>query len=118
MDNEFVLMLDDYKIHIQHELINLNNKIESMKSIKFINPIESSPKEINKFKNEFYEKLNLISKRVIKIEDQIEIIKKNNISFSKKLDNDIYMCSSYTNIRCFITAVVCTCITIVINVSI
>jgi hypothetical protein len=71
---EFNVLLDDYKIHIQHEFIKVYDKIENLKIIK-VNSGTPEPCNLNKFKKEVYSNFNNIHKIHKNINITFEIIK-------------------------------------------
>ena len=82
MDME--LLLDDYKIYVQHELDNLKNKLENIKT-KTITQ-ELPPKGFNQFRNEFHKTVNHLYKQNKVITRQLE---ENLILINNKIDNKI-----------------------------
>ena len=78
IDNEFVILLDDYKIHVQHELMGINNKIEEILS-KRVKQENLLPKEFTKFKSQVFLQFNSITKRQ-------KMIEKNLLDFNEKLE--------------------------------
>ena len=80
--DSFELLLDDYKIYIEHELITLRNKLENVKT-KIITK-ELPPKGFNQFRNEFYKTVNNLYKQNKDINQQLE---ENLILINNKINN-------------------------------
>ena len=102
LDNELIL-LDDYKIYVQHELIKINNKIETIINKKNDKLEPNLPKNLNKIKSEFYNKIkviDLICKTQKENQVQVEI---NFINLKNKTQNDNVMTVKYIHTACVLT---------------
>ena len=102
LDNELIL-LDDYKIYVQHELIKINNKIETIINKKNDKLEPNLPKNLIKIKSEFYNKIkviDLICKTQKENQVQVEI---NFINLKNKTQNDNVMTVKYIHTACVLT---------------
>jgi len=68
--DSFELLLDDYKIYVEHELNALKNKLENVKTMTITR--EVPPKGYNQFRNEFHKTVNHLYKQNKVINQQLE----------------------------------------------
>ena len=91
---QFNLLLDDYKIHIQHELLFLKNKLIENKPVPYDDLLKRFNGKFNKFNGE----LQCILKQQKTILLQIENTEKGLVSLKNKIDNDLDMQVKYIHV--------------------
>jgi hypothetical protein len=82
--DSFELLLDDYKIYVEHELNALKNKLENVKTMTITR--EVPPNGFNQFRNEFHKTVNNLYKQNKVMNRQLE---ENLILINNKTDNKI-----------------------------
>jgi hypothetical protein len=117
--DEFI-MLDDYKIYIQHELLKINNRIDEIGTVKVVESPEF--KNFGKFKNDFYGFINRFYKIQKNMNAQFNDIDEKNentqkllTSLKNKVYNDNIMYMKYTNVNSMITIVISVFASVLIN---
>ena len=99
---KFNLLLDDYKIHIQHELLFIKNKLNENKDGEnkdnLLKKFTLLLKKFNDFKSEFHGIISKQQKNSLLESANASVNEKELISLKNKIDNDFDMQVRYIHV--------------------